>query len=334
MSSILPFASRPHAVWSPMANEIHAAIWDCGLEKVQGIVQEWASDRVAQFNAAEATRQEKFARVRQALHYPADWTLGLIADNLPDDRELREAIWEPVLSELPLPPSHRSRSPAEKWAALSAVHDVFDLSGDKVLPAPLPEDDQELVAFTEWMQGEGGAYQELMRAASALTDSEADPVRRWLVDVQKGGAPEGGGVIWQDAAQRLERLRAGGEPFTSQHDFAKRFCCSPATVNRAIRDTPSLHPWAKPETTTAPKALSINPLVTDNTAQQCEADPSDIITDDEAQATLRRLIEQAPEEKRPELHNLAKLPPNELRRCMKPYADADDLGNRVLGRRP
>ena len=124
MSSILPFASGHHPVWSPMGNEIHAAIWDrVGLGKVQGFVREWASDWVARLNASEAARQEKFAQARQALHNPDDstlTTLNLIADNSPDDWQRKEPLWDPKLPDLPLPPSHRSRSPAEKWAALAA----------------------------------------------------------------------------------------------------------------------------------------------------------------------------------------------------------------------
>ena len=192
MSSILPFACGHHPACSPLANEIHAAVYDrVGLARVQGFVREWASDWVAQVNTAEAARQQEFARARQALHYPDDSTLHLIAANLPDDEQLKlkEALWEPESAELPLPPSHNSRSKTEKWAALAAVHDVFDLSGDKVLPWPLPEDDQDLVALTEWMRSEGGSYLVLMRAASKLTDTEADSVARWLVDVEKVGGP-------------------------------------------------------------------------------------------------------------------------------------------------
>ncbi len=219
MSSILPFACGHHPVWSPLANEIHAAIWDRErLEIVQGFVREWASGWVAKVNTAGAKQQETFARVRQSLHYPEDWTLSLIADNLPEDQELRQArdaawTWQPEFPELPLPPSHRPRSPAEKWAALSAVHDVFDLSGDKVLPWPLPEDNQDLVAFTEWMRGEGGAYLVLMRAASALTDNEADAVRRWLKDSKKGGAPAvepSGAVVGHNVEQSGDQDAAGG----------------------------------------------------------------------------------------------------------------------------
>ncbi|MEZ6081213.1 MAG: hypothetical protein R3C09_28525 [Pirellulaceae bacterium] len=193
MSGILPFADVYHPIWSPVANEIHAAIWDhAGLEIVQGFVRKWASAWVAKVSAAEAARQQKFAFARKALHFPDDKTLNLIADNLPDDWQLKEALWDPELPELPLPPSsHSPRSLAEKWAGLAAVHDVFDLSGDKVLPWPLPEDNQDLVALREWMRGEGGAYQVLLRKVSELpeTVTYVAPIRRWLEDLRKGSGP-------------------------------------------------------------------------------------------------------------------------------------------------
>ena len=108
MSSILPFACGPHPVWSPMANQIHAAIWDrVGLEIVQGFVREWASDWATRANASGAVRQQEFAFARQAFHYPEDWTLHLISENLSDDLRLKGALWDPSLPELPLPPTHR-----------------------------------------------------------------------------------------------------------------------------------------------------------------------------------------------------------------------------------
>jgi hypothetical protein len=70
------------------------------------------------------------------------------------------------------------------------VHDVFDLSGDKVLPWSLPEDDYDLVALTEWMRGNGGAFSLLMRRASELRDSDSAVVLRWLADVSNDTAPK------------------------------------------------------------------------------------------------------------------------------------------------
>jgi len=94
------------------------------------------------------------------------------------------------------------------------------------------------------------------------------------------------GVSWQDAAERMERLRAQGEPFTSRHTLAKRFGCSSGTIHKAIQRTPSLQAWAKSECPTAPRAQSLNDVVTDRAAQHCELDPAD-------DAAIREFIEGA-----------------------------------------
>jgi biotin operon repressor len=44
-------------------------------------------------------------------------------------------------------------------------------------------------------------------------------------------------MTWQDAAERLKRLRAQGEPWTSQHQLAEQIGCSPATIKKAIKNT-------------------------------------------------------------------------------------------------
>jgi hypothetical protein len=98
------------------------------------------------------------------------------------------------------------------------------------------------------------------------------------------------GITWQDAAERMERLRSQGEPFTSQQELARRFGCSPATIHKAIHETESLEVWAK-RPTAAPRAQGINPIVTDRTPQRSEPDPED-------DAAIREFIEGAdPEEK-------------------------------------
>jgi hypothetical protein len=66
------------------------------------------------------------------------------------------------------------------------------------------------------------------------------------------------GITWQEAAERLERLRGQGESFTGQSKIAEQLGCSSATINKAIKNTPSLQKWAKPTATSAPKAQSLN----------------------------------------------------------------------------
>lgn len=142
MSGILHFACVQNLVWTPVAREIHSAIWDrVGLEIVQGRVREWAiawNDKAKAF----ALEQEKKNELRK-----------------------NDADWCPVFPAMPLPPSNESISIAEKWASLAAIHDVFGFTGDKILPWPLPEDDHDLVAYTEWLKGDAGAYQLLLRRA-------------------------------------------------------------------------------------------------------------------------------------------------------------------------
>ncbi len=217
MSGILPFADVYHPIWSSLANEIHAAFWHrVGLEVVQGFVREWASNWVNEFNAAQSSQLESLARVRQGLHYPDDQTLPLIPDNLPHNRQMQQAIdaikgWQPLLPTLPLPPSHKSLSLTEKWAALAAVHDVFDLSGDKVLPWPLPEDDHDLVALTEWLRGHGGAFCFLMQKASKLRDSDSAVIRTWLMDFNNDTPPKA--PTPNDISCQLERIEAAVATF-------------------------------------------------------------------------------------------------------------------------
>lgn len=163
MSGILPFASAPHPVWTPVANEIQHVIWHLvGVGKVQGYVRDWARAWTVQAKCS-AIEQE----VQNALHGNApNWSME----------------WHPVLPSMPLPPSSdRSLSVTEKWASLAAVYDVYGFNGDKVLPWPLPEDDKDLVAFAKWMRGDGGVYHLLMRRAADLPETFVDTVRAVLL---------------------------------------------------------------------------------------------------------------------------------------------------------
>jgi hypothetical protein len=174
MPGILPSASN-HPVWSPIAGEIHSVIWDrVGLEIVRGFVREWASN----WNAKNDS-----------------------------EKVMKEEPWQALNPALPLPPSpHSPRTVAEKWASLAALHDVYDSTGETVLPWPLPEDDRDLIAFTEWIRGDAGAYQLLMRKAFELPPDCERTIRRWLSDVCKSALPKPPDP--KDISQRLERIEA------------------------------------------------------------------------------------------------------------------------------
>ncbi len=166
MSGILPFASIQNPVWTPLAREIHSTIWGwIGLEVVRGYVREWATtwNRKSKANEIEQEKQNELFKNE------ANWC----------------SDWQPILPAVPLPPSSESISIVEKWASLAAIQDVFGFTGDKVLPWPLPKDDHDLVAYTEWLSGDARAYQLLLRRASELPESYADTLRDWLSSARK-----------------------------------------------------------------------------------------------------------------------------------------------------
>jgi hypothetical protein len=134
-------------------------------------------------------------------------------------------------------------------------------------------------------------------------------------------APEATGMTWQEAAERLERLRSQGELWTSQHEMARRFGCSSGTINKAIRNTPGLQTWAKSQTAAMPKAQSLTDVVTDRTVQSREPDPAD-------DAAIREYLERdlTPEE-RAFFNSLSR--DNQL-----DFLDDPDKHQRILGRKP
>src|SRR5262249_30288920 len=91
---------------------------------------------------------------------------------------------------------------------------------------------------------------------------------------EDGPAPTAPCMTWREAAERLERLRAQSEPWTSNHKLAEQLGCSPATILKATRSTPVLKAWAK-RAGAAPGAQSINDVVMDRLAQSSEPDPED-----------------------------------------------------------
>jgi hypothetical protein len=114
------------------------------------------------------------------------------------------------------------------------------------------------------------------------------------------GSEPAGGMPWEEAAQRMERLRAQGEPWTSQHQMGERLGCSSSTINKAINKTPGLQAWAKCQTEASPRAQSLNAVVTDRTAEGREPNPENAAIE----ADLRRMIEESDPDERAFFHYL------------------------------
>ncbi len=184
MSSIFPFASEHHPVWSPLAVEIHTTVWDrVGLPTVQGLVRQWAdSCRRAQdaVKCRERARREYLEPWAESLGLCLDQCFDLLPTffaYLPEDLAPRK---DPPLPELPLPPDDRSLSLAERWAGLAAIHDVY-WKGDKINPWPLPAEQDDWEAWKRWL-AEGSKFQQLMERVGRLADTDEPFIARWLKD--------------------------------------------------------------------------------------------------------------------------------------------------------
>lgn len=127
-------------------------------------------------------------------------------------------------------------------------------------------------------------------------------------------------MTWQEAAERMKRLRDQGEPWTSQHKLSERFGCSSGTINKALRKTPELQRWATRQTVATPRAQSLNEVVTDHTAQNVELAPED-------NAAIREFIEQADPETKAWFLSLKA-------EDQLAFLDDPDNHQQILGRKP
>lgn len=123
----------------------------------------------------------------------------------------------------------------------------------------------------------------------------------------------------QEVAERLKRLRSQGIAWKSVRAFADDFGCSVSTVHKALRSCPELARWAK-RAGGSPRAQSLNPVVTDSTAQQTEPDPAD-------DAAYREFIERADGSERAWFHTLS-------RDDQSDFLNDPDKYHRILDRKP
>jgi hypothetical protein len=136
-----------------------------------------------------------------------------------------------------------------------------------------------------WLRGR--LYDELLRlgryriappqpAGPPATEAEAS-------EGGSGGPQPATSMTWQDAAERMKRLYARGEPWPGHRELSDRLGCSPATTHKAIQNTPELQAWAK-RPDAAPRAVGqahlrreqqVTDVVIDRTPQSRELDPAD-----------------------------------------------------------
>jgi hypothetical protein len=86
MSGIVPFSDVPDSIWTPVAFEIHAAIWHkFGLVETQKHVQQLATEWMAKAKTLEIEQACRNERHKNDLDWCTDW--------------------HPLLPPLPLPPA-------------------------------------------------------------------------------------------------------------------------------------------------------------------------------------------------------------------------------------
>lgn len=111
---------------------------------------------------------------------------------------------------------------------------------------------------------------------------------------------------WKDVQGRLLAKRERGEPYTSLRKLCSELGCSEATIRKAIGESETLTGWQARSRgpMTAPKATDLNAVVRANTRQTTEPALEDVLPDDDVDATMVRLLNQAKPAERAKLNAL------------------------------
>ncbi len=112
---------------------------------------------------------------------------------------------------------------------------------------------------------------------------------------------------WRDVKRQLLELYDQGDPYITIADLANRIGCGTTTIHKAIKDSSKLKGWQARHTKgkKSQGASSLNEVVLNDTHQTGEADPSDVLTDDDIDNAMRRLIAEAGPEEKARLNELS-----------------------------
>jgi hypothetical protein len=153
----------------------------------------------------------------------------------------------------------------------------------------------------------------LHRAAAALDPGAIDRVAERAtakaveaMETRDAAGIGGTNTDWNDVQGRLLAKRDRGEPYTSLRKLCAELDCSDATIRKAINKSETLKGWRARSNglKTAPKATDLGAVVRDNTRQTTEPAPDDVLPDDDVDATMARLIDQARPDERAKLNAL------------------------------
>lgn len=178
----------------------------------------------------------------------------------------------------------------------------------------VPRIAERLNAATAWF-AERPEYQreiDLSQIAAALA---GERIRAKAAQATDGVsvAPEptarddiGADADWESVQGCLLAKRERREPYTSLRMLANEFACSDATIRKAIDRSETLRGWRarSAEPKAACKATDLGAVVRDNTRQTTEPAPENVLPDDDVDATMARLIDQAKPDERAKLNAL------------------------------
>lgn len=131
-------------------------------------------------------------------------------------------------------------------------------------------------------------------------------------------------VTWQDVQVQLLALRGRGEPYTNVRDLAKRCGCTDGTIRKAIKRDGVLKGWQRRYRPSLHRARtqSLSEVVEDQAGQSKEGAPHQVVPDDEVDAVMARLMEQAKPEERSRLEAMSPETRRELARtCQEQFSD-------------
>lgn len=192
------------------------------------------------------------------------------------------------------------------WNAVSAAIRLVPLSADE--PGPLTDKDFGWLCTA--------LEQEYIRAERALKQQSLE-----TPEPNTGRKGKKAAITWQAVASRLEQLRLQGKAFESQPTYSVTLSCSPATINKAIKNTPSLRDWAARPTSSTSSAIGIHGVPLDSTPQQREPNPADALEPADVDAAMRYLMEQATPQERAQINAM---PPDARRQLAEiAYRDPD-----------
>ena len=168
-----------------------------------------------------------------------------------------------------------------------------------------PQDSPQLLLFKLTLTNERRLILKILHLASARQAPEADGEKEPDKDKRER-------LSRQEVRTRLLTKYDQGNPWPGYTAIQKELGVSRSTAHKAVSESPTLMNWMKQSAPRTMPAQPLNGVVTDNTPQSCEPDPADMLSDEDVDLEMTKLINAADEEVRANLNYLNKSGRREL----------------------